>query len=73
MVVMGREDYMDKAQILLADPNTYKPITKDPTNRLKVKLSQTLSDIKNQGGLTFTGKCTPPVQLPLNLIAYANA
>ena len=33
MVVMDREDYMDKAQLLLADTNTYKPITEDlPTN-----------------------------------------
>ena len=51
MVVMDREDYIDKAQLLLTDTNMYKPITKDPTNKLKNKLSQTLRDIKNQGGL----------------------
>ena len=51
MVVMDREDYTDKAHLLLADTNTYKPITKDPTNRLKNKLSKTLKDIKNQRGL----------------------
>ena len=50
MVVMDREDYMTKAQSLLAD-TTYKTITRDPANKLKNKLSQTLRDIKNQGGL----------------------
>ena len=34
MVVMDREDYMDKAQSLLADTTTYKTITKDPTNKI---------------------------------------
>ena len=49
MVVMNREDYTDKALSLLADPNTYKTITKDPTTKLK-KLSKMLRYIKNQGG-----------------------
>ena len=52
MVVMDREDYSVKAQSLLADTNTYKTIIKDPTNKLKNKLSQTLKDIKNQGRLS---------------------
>ena len=52
MVVMDREDYTGKAQSLLADTNTYKTITKNPTKKLKNKLSQTLKDIKNQGGLS---------------------
>ena len=51
MIVMNREDYTDKAQLLLADLNTYKPIKRDPTNKLKNQLSQTLRDIKNQEGL----------------------
>ena len=38
MVVKDREDYMDKAQSLLVDTNTYKTVTKDPTNKLKNKL-----------------------------------
>ena len=29
----------------------YKPIPKDPTNKLKNKLAKTLKDIKAQGGL----------------------
>ena len=48
---MDREDYKGKAQLLLANSNTYNPIKKDPTNKLKNKLSQTFRDIKNQGGL----------------------
>ena len=47
MVIMDREDYTDKAQSLLADSNTYKTITKDPTNKLKNKLFQKLRDVKN--------------------------
>ena len=51
MVVMVREYYKNKAQLLLADTNAYMPITKDHINRLKNKLSQTLRDIINLGGL----------------------
>ena len=50
MVVMDREKYTDKAQQLLSDTNTYRPITKDHANRLKNNLAQTARDIKNQGG-----------------------
>ena len=49
MVTVDREDYTDKAHLLLADTNTYEPIPKDPMNKLKNKLPQTLRDIKNQG------------------------
>ena len=51
MNVMDREGYRDKAHLLLADTNTYKPNTKDPTNKLKNKLSLTLMDIRDQRGL----------------------
>ena len=51
MVVMDREDHMDEAQSLPADTTTYKTITKDTTNKIKNKLSQTLRNIKNQRGL----------------------
>ena len=66
MVVMDRKDIMDNAQSLLADTNTYKTITKDPTNKLKNKLSHTLRDIKNQGELSDYNyrKVYQPVQLP---------
>ena len=52
MVVIDREDYTDKAHLLLSNTNTYKPISKDPMNKLKNKLDQILRDIKNQGGLS---------------------
>ena len=52
MVVMDREDYTDKALSLLTDINTWKTITKDPTSKLRNKHSQTLRDIKNEGGLS---------------------
>ena len=52
MVVMDREDNTDMAHLLLSATNTYRPTTKDPTNKLKNKLAQTLRDIKNQGGLS---------------------
>ena len=51
MVVMDREDYTDKTQLLLADTNTYKPSQRTLPTKLKNKLSQTLRDIKKQGGL----------------------
>ena len=44
---------MDKTQSLLADTISYKTITKHPTNKLKNKLSQTLRDVTNQGGLSY--------------------
>ena len=47
MLVMDRDDYMDKTLALLADTTTYKTITKDPIN----KLTQMFRGIKNQGGL----------------------
>ena len=61
MVVMEWEDYMDKAQLLLADTNTYKAITKDPTNKLKNKLTKILRDIKTRKDSmkTFTRKVYP--------------
>ena len=34
MVVMDREDYINKANLLL-NQNTYKVISKDPTNTIK--------------------------------------
>ena len=39
MVVMDRQDYINKANHLL-NQNTYKTITKDPTNSIKNKTYQ---------------------------------
>ena len=50
---MDMEDSINKAHQLLADTtNMYKPIPKDPTNKFKNKLAQTLRNIKTQGGLS---------------------
>ena len=34
IIVMGRQDYMNKVQELLGDQGTYRPISKDPTPKL---------------------------------------
>ena len=52
MVIMDQEDYINKAQTLLQDSNTYKVFPKDPTSQLKNKLIILLKDIKQTGGLT---------------------
>ena len=66
MVVMDRQDYINKANHLL-NQNTYKIITKDPTNTIKNKLINILKTIKTKSGLgTSTYKsmyptgCVPP-------------
>ena len=46
LVVMDRCDYIKKAKALLQDPNTYKTIPSDPTNKLKNKLINKLKKIK---------------------------
>ena len=72
MVVMDREDYTDKAQSLLAETTTHKTITKDPTNRLRNKLSQTFRDIKIQGELSDYNyrKVYPTSAVPQNFMAF---
>ena len=66
MVVMDRQDYINKANQLL-NQNTYKVISKDPTNTIKNKLINILKNIKTKSGLgTNTYKsmyptgCVPP-------------
>ena len=50
MVIMDREDYANKANQLL-NQNTYKTLTKDPTNAIKNKLISILKRVKQQSGL----------------------
>ena len=50
LVVLDKEEYIQKAQQLLQQPN-YKPITSDPTTRHKNKLISLLKTIKSQGGM----------------------
>ena len=50
MVIMDRQDYINKANQLL-NQDTYKVITKDPTNTIKNKLINILKSIKTETGL----------------------
>ena len=49
MVIMDRQDYINKANQLL-NQDTYKEITKDPTNSIKNKLINILKNIKTKRG-----------------------
>ena len=51
MVIMHRQDYIDKANNLLSQ-NTYRPIQWDPTNTIKNKLITILKRVKSQTGLS---------------------
>ena len=53
MVVLDRQDYISKAMNLLADRDTYGPLTTDPTNKHKNKLINMLRTIRPEGGLRF--------------------
>ena len=50
MVIMDREDYINKANHLL-NKNTYRSIPRDPTNSIKNKLIGILKMVKIQTGL----------------------
>ena len=60
MVVMDKQDYINKANQLL-NQNTYKVISKDPTNTIKNKLINILKGIKTKTGLGINTyrSCTP--------------
>ena len=45
MVVMDRQDYINKSNNLLAQP-AYRPIPRDPTNKIKAKLITILKRLK---------------------------
>ena len=51
IVIMDKEEYKKKAQILLEDKGTYKTLKTDPTNRMKTKLIHLLKKIKSEGGI----------------------
>ena len=66
MVIMDRQDYINKANHLL-NQNTYRSIAKDPTNSIKNKLINILKRVKSQTGLdsnTYKSMyligCVPP-------------
>ena len=66
MVIMDRQDYINKANNLL-NQNTYRAIPQDPTNTIKNKLISILKRVKNQTQLDsltyksmFPTGCVPP-------------
>ena len=66
MVIMDRQDYINKANHLL-NQNTYRSIAKDPTSSTKNKLINILKRVKNQTGLDsntyksmYPTGCVPP-------------
>ena len=50
MVVMDRDDYNNEAEEILNQP-AYRPISNDPTNKLKTRLISLLKQIKTEGGM----------------------
>ena len=50
MVIMDRQDYINKATSLL-NQNTYRSVPRDPTNSIKNKLISILKRVKNQAGI----------------------
>ena len=66
MVIMDRQDYINKANHLL-NQNTYRSIAKDPTSSIKNKLINILKRVKSQTGLDsntyksmYPTGCVPP-------------
>ena len=59
LVVLDRNEYINKAQDLLQDKGTYREIKTDPTNKLKNKLINLLKKIKAGGAsvTTCTRRC----------------
>ena len=50
MVVIDRQDNIKKSNYLLAQL-AYRPIPRDPTNKLKAKINAKLRKVRNQTGL----------------------
>ena len=70
MVIMDRQDYINKA-INLLNQNIYRSIHRDPTNSIKNKLISILKRVKNQTGLhsntykyMYSTGCVPQVLWP---------
>ena len=66
MIIMDRQDYINKANTLL-NQNTYRSIPRDPTNSIKNKLISILKRVKNQTGWDsntyksmYPTGCVPP-------------
>ena len=51
MFILDLQKYQCKAKILLEQPNTYRPIPSDPTNKNKAKVMNILRNIKAETGM----------------------
>ena len=51
LVVMDREEYVNKMEEKLKDRTTYEPLAKDPTEEIKQAISKELKRIKDEGQL----------------------
>ena len=69
MVVMDREEYIQKSDELLKQPN-YKITQTDPTIKYRNKLISLLKSIKSEGGITPTKGYTQLQQHHPNIMGY---
>ena len=70
MVIMYRQDYINKANHLL-NQSTYKSIAKDPTSSIKNKLINILKRVKTKTGLdsnTYKSMCPQAVSHPSSMV-----
>ena len=72
MVIMDQQDYINKAQALLQDTNTYKVLSKDPTPKLKKNSSIFLKASNSQEASLSknTNNYTLPVQSHPSFMAF---
>ena len=69
-MVLNNQDYINKAKDLLAQRDTHRPLTADPTNKHN-KLINMLRTIKTEGGLeTLLTKDYPTAAGPQNSMGY---
>ena len=64
MVVMDKEEYVSRAQKLLAQP-AYRSIPSDPTNKIKAQLITKLRRIKMENNL---GECMYKAMYPTGCV-----
>ena len=75
LMVMDRQEYIKNARALLEDTCTYKPISTDPTTKLKNRLTNILKKMKTESEMddnTYKNmypaadQCTKVLQAPKN-------
>ena len=71
-VIMDKEEYNNKVNTMLSDTNTYKKLTRDPTQAKKRILIQKLTKLEKDGKITKeqyrslypTSEITPRIYCP---------